>query len=144
LRVADAKGGVKACLEDDEALKELISISKKQDSKSSPGFPGTQGDPFNVKTDGTDMSLVTLKKELKEDFDQALEKNMVTFERKLEMQKRQIMVEVEGVVKREGDRVISYFFSGPHDRILDPVSQIPSNLNLRIILTISGPARALG
>jgi hypothetical protein len=111
MKAIDAKGGVDACLEDDAALKDLMSIYNKQS-----GSPGNQGNLSGA------TSFVELRKELTEDFEQSLEKNLVVFERKLELQKRQIVIDLELVVQREGDRVISAVTSGPHDRILDPVS----------------------
>jgi hypothetical protein len=65
--------------------------------------------------------IIELKKELDEDVDETLQKNMIAFERKLQVQKQQL-VQLEIVVRRQGDRVITAMGSGPHDGLLDPVS----------------------
>jgi hypothetical protein len=62
-----------------------------------------------------------LKPQLKEVIDDNLRKNMVIFERKFDVQKRQLVLEMEVVVHREGDRVIDAISSGPHDRVIDTV-----------------------
>lgn len=78
-----------------------------------PGY----GNPPPAQPSAEVAMLRPLKTELNEDFDKTLEKNMVVFERQLDVQRRQL----EHVVVREGDRVIAAVTSGPHDRILDLV-----------------------
>jgi hypothetical protein len=120
MKQVDARGGVKACLEDDEALKELMTISQKQDASGTRRNISEAKGVHRVKEEKT--LFAELKTELKEDVEVILEKNMVVFERKLAMQQEQLLAGMTTVVQREGDRVISAITSGPHDRILDPVS----------------------
>ena len=122
MNVAQSRGGVEACLEDDNALKALDAISKKRSSESS--LSGNQGACSKEKRHTAETSFTSLKKDLKENIDEALEKNMLIFEKKLEFQKRQITAEMAEVVTRESDRVISAVISGPHDRIKDSVGLI--------------------
>jgi hypothetical protein len=66
-------------------------------------------------------ALANLKQELQEGVDESLSKNMVSFERMVEVQKRQLLEGVKDVVAHQSDRVISTIISGPHDRIIDKV-----------------------
>lgn len=129
MKQVDARGGVKACLEDDEALKGLVGIYQSS-QPSATVSSGSRRDPFGASSQSDDAQLTfpKLKEELKEDVERSLERNSVVFERKLEVQKRQIVLELQLVVQREGDRVISAITSGPHDRIIDPVSNLMSKL----------------
>jgi hypothetical protein len=67
------------------------------------------------------VGLDELKWELSEDVDLVLNRNMVVFMRKLDVQKRQLVLELTTVVKTQSDRVIKAVDAGPHDRVVDPV-----------------------
>lgn len=135
MKVVSTKGGAKACLDDDAILKELMTLSR---GKVSPSPTASKG----AKSDAADrLAFAKVKKETKEDVDDFLEKNMVHFERKLELQKRQIVKQIEDVVIREGDRVISAL-SGPHDRIIDSVSSYYGDRRCCLFLQL-GPTRNL-
>ncbi|KAF7319402.1 VPS13 domain-containing protein [Mycena chlorophos] len=67
-----------------------------------------------------DKQLADLKAELKTTADAAIAANMEVFDRKFEIQRRQIEEAVERAVKRQGDRIIGAVLAGPHDRIKDP------------------------
>jgi hypothetical protein len=67
------------------------------------------------------VPLKELKWELSEDVDLVLNKNMVIFMRKLDVQKRQLVLELSAVVRTQSDRVIKAVDAGPHDRVVDPV-----------------------
>jgi len=66
------------------------------------------------------VRLDELKSEFSEDVDLVLNRNMVIFTRKLDVQ-RQSFLELTAVVKTQSDRVIEAVDAGPHDRIVDPV-----------------------
>jgi hypothetical protein len=83
------------------------------------GAVATGAGSSNVKPEKP-LTAETLKQELAENVNQALTKNMEIFERKFEIQKRQIKEDLARVVGREGDRIIAAVTTGPHDRILDP------------------------
>ena len=110
------KGGAKACQEDDKILQELSEL------KSGNSVP--VGPPQGGRRAGAKMSsdLDDIKEDLRLDPAAAMEKNMEVFSRKFELQKEQIVHEMELLVVREGDRVISAVTAGPHDKIVDPVS----------------------
>jgi hypothetical protein len=114
LRLVEQRGGA-ACIDDDKVLKELNDFENK--SGGSQGNNLTHGSKTAKSSD-----LDDLKEDLHLDADAALEQNMTVFTRKFDIQKRQIVDELSRVVEREGDRVISTLTSGPHDKIIDPVS----------------------
>jgi hypothetical protein len=52
----------------------------------------------------------------------AIQKNMVVFARKLEVQQKRLSEELKAAINEEGDRVIRALEAGPHDKRIDPVS----------------------
>ncbi|CAA7260803.1 unnamed protein product [Cyclocybe aegerita] len=84
-------GRVKACLNNDELLEELIV-------KRPPEH------------------LQAAAKELMEDVDKTFARNMVLFERKLNMQSKPLTETIQS----ESDHIISTLLSGAHDQIIDP------------------------
>ncbi|KAJ6481736.1 hypothetical protein C8R45DRAFT_1002875 [Mycena sanguinolenta] len=101
--------GGQAVLNDDKALKELNDWENKAGSGTTPGNK-------TVKP----SSLADLKDDLHLDPDAAMEQNMTKFSQKLDIQTRQITEEMDRIVQRQGDRIISAVTAGPHDKILDP------------------------
>ena len=65
----------------------------------------------------------TIKQELYESAERAIQDNLDTFERKYKMQQRELAAELSRVMEHTGDRIIKAVTSGPHDRIKDPVSR---------------------
>jgi hypothetical protein len=113
------RGGPDACIADDTALAELTSFRLRKDPTSSSVI--SQGGWRPVRSGTVDESLKALKKELMEDVDVNFAKNMAIFERKLLMQQKQLVKDIEDVVWQSGDRVIHAISAGPHDRLVDPV-----------------------
>lgn len=72
---------------------------------------------------GRPFDLVALRHEIRANPDEAIEKNSDLFDRKFDIQRRQIVEDIERTVNREGDRIILAVTAGPHDRIVDPVWQ---------------------
>jgi len=107
-------GGVKACISQDELLEQLIIKSGESISGSSQ----ISGKETARRTNDLPSMRKKLFKELAEDLDEVLSRNMVLFERKLEMQSKQLTE----TIKVESDHIISSLLSGAHDRITDPVS----------------------
>src|ERR1700722_2795774 len=101
-----------------------------------PGVPPT-GDLMVLNV----LNVEPIRNELNEDVADSLSQNMIVFQRKLDIQKVQLLEEIGDVVKREGDRIVSTVVSGPHDLIVDPVSapsfSAAANLWCRIC-TVSG------
>ncbi|KAI0260000.1 hypothetical protein BC834DRAFT_942566 [Gloeopeniophorella convolvens] len=109
-----AKGGVRAIKESDILLAELDLAAHKISEHGAH-----DEDRHQHQTPVTPAAFDALKMDVFEAPDAAVEKNMVVFSRKFEVQKRQIIDELTLVVKREGDRVIEKVTSGPHERIVD-------------------------
>ena len=67
------------------------------------------------------FDLMEFQHEIRDDPSEAIEKNAEFFNRKFDIQRRQIQEDIERAVGREGDRIISAVTGGPHERIVDPV-----------------------
>jgi len=109
--MVEERGGV-AALENEYAMKELaeaeffFAAPSGSDSRHGTGRPS---------------DVAELQHEIKGDPDEAIEKNAEFFNRKFDIQRRQIVEDIARAVNREGDRIISAVTAGPHDRIVDPV-----------------------
>jgi hypothetical protein len=83
---------------------------------------GTQYGPESRRApEGRPFGFYELQQEVKSDPEEAIEKNAEIFNRKFDIQRRQIVEDIARAVNREGDRIISAVTAGPHDRIFDPV-----------------------
>ncbi|GLB44990.1 hypothetical protein LshimejAT787_1900680 [Lyophyllum shimeji] len=102
-------GGAKACIANDELLEELVAKSGESLSR----FPGRE---FGRRSNDLPDIKKRLLKEMQEDIDEAFNRNMVLFERKLDIQNKQL----SNIVQEEADHIISTLLSGAHDRITDP------------------------
>jgi hypothetical protein len=120
LAVINAKGGIETCLNDEGVLKELALFDRDEDT---PGnLPLATGARLSAsESAAVDKAWAKLKPQLKQAVDTSLTNNMVVFERKLDVRKKQLLAEMETIVHREGDRILSAISSGPHDRIIDLV-----------------------
>ncbi|EGO19294.1 hypothetical protein SERLADRAFT_358650, partial [Serpula lacrymans var. lacrymans S7.9] len=107
--MAETKGGAKACIDNDDTLQKLILIGRKKDKSSKAASAPL--DPH---------ILVAVRNDILEDLDKTLSNNMELFDRKMAVQKRQLVEELNVVVHREGDRIISAVASGSHDKLIDP------------------------
>jgi hypothetical protein len=97
-----AKGGIKACKDDNRKLLELEKATGK--GPSAPKVEGSRARREQHKD--TNLSAEDLERDVLEDPDIAVEKNLKAFYRKFDMQKDQIISEVTDVIKRESDRII--------------------------------------
>lgn len=68
-----------------------------------------------------EQDIVILRQELSQAPSADIKKNFEAFERKFEIQMRQLAEEMKIFIAHEGDRVISSVLAGPHERIIDPV-----------------------
>ncbi|KAJ6515406.1 hypothetical protein C8R45DRAFT_208195 [Mycena sanguinolenta] len=112
-RLVEQRGGVEACQDNDRVLKELSELEQKSSTGPRQGSTGAKGAPGK-------STLEDLKDDLKTDIDEAISQNMKAFDRKFEVQTRQIIDEMSKVVERQGDRIIGAITAGPHDKIVDP------------------------
>jgi hypothetical protein len=102
--------GVKTIQKDEKLLTELMKM------EPSTAVVGT-------KAGRKRYSLKDLREDLR-DPEVAIQKNMVVFERKLEVQQKRLSEEVKAAIEKQGDRVINALEAGPHDKLDDPVSQL--------------------
>lgn len=118
----EERGGIQACMDNESALRELSGLNSSKNSSSGTTRPAPVATRGGKRArDENTSAFEELKADIYDDPDAAIEKNMVVFSRKFEIQKQQIVAELTLVVQHEGDRVIEAVTSGPHDRILDPV-----------------------
>ena len=103
LRLIDQRGGPKACLSSDTILRELTAVNQAADpaaalsSLRDPLTPSLQSSQtFDPK------AFYAMRIELREDMQDALRKNLEVFNRKLEVQKTQLVAEIKDVVEQTG------------------------------------------
>jgi len=106
------KNGGNTVLDDEHAMKALVAIEASLSPASSRHVTGR-------------FDLAEIQHEIRDDPADAIEKNAEFFNRKFDMQRRQIEEDIARAVRREGDRIISAVTAGPHDRIVDPVGHTP-------------------
>lgn len=112
----EENGGAEACIKKDDLLNGLIAKSGESFAGLSEHAPGRRIDDLTV-------ARQKLNKELAEDFDEALKKNLVLFEGKLDLQSKHLV----DAMKIERNHIIAALSSGAHDRIIDPVSCPPKS-----------------
>jgi len=112
------KHGGSAVLDNEHAMKELTAAEASLSPASARHGSGR-------------FDLAEIQHEIRDDPTDAIEKNAEFFNRKFDMQRRQIEEDVARAVRREGDRIITAVTAGPHDRIVDPVraTPYPSDMN---------------
>jgi len=112
--LVEEKGGAAAC----QANEALLMSLNEVDVKNPRGVQTTSQASRSV---AAKTEIHTLMEDLRTDPEEAIQSNMKVFERKFEIQKGQLKEEMERIVRREGDRVISALTAGPHDKLIDPV-----------------------
>jgi len=100
----EKRGGPKAVLHDEVALHELIASEERPHETRGR----VRDDIDDVKKGLDDPAIV-------------IQRNLQSFERKFAMQQRELLDDIDKLVRRESDRVIESVKSGPHNRILDKV-----------------------
>ncbi|KAJ7429390.1 hypothetical protein B0H11DRAFT_2409490 [Mycena galericulata] len=105
-KIIDDNGGAKACIDNDSTLQELVAKSGETFSSLDPTRAGG-GDLASAKK--------LLNKELSEDVDEAFKRNIKLFDRKMEMQSRQLT----DTINLAGEHIISVLSGGAHEKILD-------------------------
>jgi hypothetical protein len=108
--LVEQKGG-DAVIDNEQAMRELL------DAEASISAPTGMERRKPAKR----FDLVEIQHEIQDDPTEAIEKNAEFFNRKFDIQRREIQEDIERAVRREGDRIISAVTAGPHERIVDPV-----------------------
>lgn len=124
-RFIDSHGGAKACISSDESLEELVLRSGEL------SVARISGRDNGRKSNDLPQLRKRLFKELQEDVDDLFSRNMVLFERKLEMQNKQLT----DALHQESSHIITTLLSGAHDRIIDPDLQTIWKDMVRPVLT---------
>ena len=101
------KMGGDAALENQQAMERLIREESALTASSGP--------------EDQPLDFIELRQEIRCDPEESIKQNAELFNRKFELQRRQIEEDITRAVNREGDRIISAVTAGPHDRIVDPV-----------------------
>ena len=109
--------GGKAIIDNEKAMKKL------SDLEASISAPTSMSAPAGMEKDRSakEFDLAEIQHEIRDDPTEAIEKNAEFFNRKFDIQTRQIQEDIERTVRRQGDRVIEAITAGPHERIVDPV-----------------------
>lgn len=113
----DDHGGAKNVIDNERLLNDLV---KKSGESVIDQGSGRRGDG------GIKETQQMLQKELKEDVDELLKKNISLFERKLDMQEKRLASHIH---ESEGN-ILSAIFSGSHERIMDTVRLILLSLQM--------------
>ncbi|KAI0656683.1 hypothetical protein C8Q70DRAFT_329984 [Cubamyces menziesii] len=112
----NSRGGPDAVMKENDVLTALAKYKPSSEVGSAKRADAHADLRSNKDPEG---SLKELKEELFESADVAMQKNLETFERKFDVQRKKIIEEMQGIVRHEGDRVIDSVLSGPHDKIRD-------------------------
>ncbi|KAJ7762637.1 hypothetical protein B0H16DRAFT_1311844, partial [Mycena metata] len=102
----DDKGGAKACVDNEATLQELVLKSGESLADMDPTHSGN-GDLVSAKK--------MLNRELAEDVDDVFKKNMKLFDRKMEMQSKQMA----DAISLTGEHIINVLSGGAHEKIVD-------------------------
>ncbi len=113
------KGGVKACIDNEQLLLELVH----QSGEGIAGVLGHQSGTGEKWTAAiTEKVQKAMRKEWAEDVEQAFERNIAHFEKKLEVQNRQLTSIFKDSLKNTESHILTAMASGAHDRIINEVS----------------------
>ena len=105
------KIGGDGALEDDQTLKRLMDAESTLTMRSGPDLQRGGGQLFD---------LAGVRQDIRDDPKEAIEENSKFFDRKFEVQRRQIVEELSRTIEREGDKIIN-MLAAPHERIVDQV-----------------------
>ena len=135
--MVEQRGGNVAALKNEQAMRELVDAELSLTAP--PGSDCQRGGD-------RPSDIVELQQEINSDPNEAIEKNAEIFNRKFDIQRRQIVEDLSRVINREGDRIISAVTTGPHERIIDPVrifvgSRISPNLSSGPLPDLEGHGR---
>ena len=101
--------GGAAAQENEEVMKELDGVESTITRR-----PGGRNDRSR-------FNFAELQQEIKGNPVEAIENNSEFFNRKFDIQRREIQEDIARALNRQGDRIIKAVTAGPQDRIVDPV-----------------------
>lgn len=147
----DEKGGPELVQEDDDVLRELLEFENSiEGTRQKTAFrSGYSHFPRDLPTCDQDMKLrpdmserttqysalyiKDLKKDLREDWKSAVDRNMLIFERKFTVHQQQLRDNLSSMIHEGNDHIIRKLSAGPHDRIRDRV-RVSTSLRMRYLL----------
>lgn len=135
MKKIEQRGGPERVLNDETLLRQLITEAGEKDAP----LPGT------VPTAQKDVPPELVKEIVREtsrSFDEMVKENEELFSRKFRAQEIALREDIDAATRREGDRIIGVFTSGPHDRILDHVCASPPRRH-PVLTTTAGSVRGL-
>jgi len=113
-RYVAQKGGIEKVRSDKGLLMECLASEPKAQRAFSSAVGGTRNQKIN--------DIEELWEDVHSHPDEDIAENLKTFAGKFDILRRQIEEDTRRALHREGDRIIGTITSGPHDRIIDPVS----------------------
>lgn len=129
--LVESKGGPTKVRQDDDILKSLLAIDTPSATRqgaapaAEPEKPVAGAKRDKAARPKKSLTLDELKSDLREDIDEALERNVETFVGKFELQVSMLRDALEKYIHAENDRVIGavtdVITQGPHTRIKDAV-----------------------
>lgn len=108
----EEQGGPKACLQDDQLVQKLIDLSGEGVSAITSRKTGDDAKDIEA-------ARKQLARDFAEDLDKAFERNLTMFERKMEMQNKQMEAFFEDSLHNEGQLIIAALKAGSYDKIID-------------------------
>jgi hypothetical protein len=131
--LAKQKGG-DAIVDHEQFMKELLDaiIDDEQDMKELLDDEASISAPAGMekRKPAKEFNLAEIQHEIRDDPTEAIEKNREFFNRKLDIQRRQIQEDIRCAVRQGQERIIEAMNAGPHKRILDPVRIFVGSRNL--------------
>jgi hypothetical protein len=110
----DSNGGPKAVLDRNDLVERLV----KKSGETISGLADKNSTVSRTNKSEIESVKENLKKEYAEDVDTALKRNFTLFDRKLELQSRNI----QDAVEKQGKYIVSVLSGGTYEKIKDPVS----------------------
>ena len=117
-KLVDDHGGPDVVMRNESLLREIF------ESRTTGSGAGISAPERKTRHGGAVVDeFRELQRELQEDVQTAVRENMEQFQAKFVIQQRELEENLRRAMHREGDRIIDAVISGPHDKILDPVSR---------------------
>ena len=112
------RGGPDAIVNNDDALRKLLQEEQRRRVRAQAEAAGEGVSESDVTTEyRVTYTVVDLKRELHEDWNTAVEKNLEVFAGKFMIQQRQVAEELSTAIQEGTERVLDEMNKGPHDLI---------------------------
>lgn len=129
-RFIDSKGGPDQFLKRDDLMQELIKKSGESEARTESKGPSRKGQPIDL--------VQEIKRDVRKTVADLISENYDQFMGKFDAQQEQLRQQMDASVRREGDRIITAITGGPHERIIDPVSDSLCYKTMALMATLEG------